>query len=371
MSIYVLSTPVRANANEFKIGRTIQSEKKLLSAYTRGLGNPHIILFKKSPEYSDYIILEKNILSKVSKYRIKNFNGNASEWVKIEIDILLNIINEEFENMSYTKISDKYIKTINDNKFITFHKINRLINHGLLKKPKYQRDLDESRVEKIYSYILTDVNDGSFMLGSIILSFRGGILYVIDGLHRIWAINRIMDRSEKNLKDNSISVILMQDLDIAGEKKVFKNINLSLPVDKIITHDDEIKKYVDVVEKLVNTHWKSFMKNTKGFTIPNININLLKHDLVNRNLVRHKIENGEVFTVDEYTAKILELNTYIGNQLKGPDSHEIYSRRCKSLSQLNNLSKNIIKCETTTPSFYLGLVPKNRWVDFIFSKETF
>ena len=33
--------------------------------------------------------------------------------------------------------------------------------------------------------------------------------------------------------------------------------------------------------------------------------------------------------------------------------------------------KNIIKCETTDPAFYLGLIPGNRWVDFIFSKETF
>jgi hypothetical protein len=246
-----------------------------------------------------------------------------------------------------------------------------MIKNELLKKPNYQRDIDDTRVEKIYNYILTNIDDPSFMLGSIILSLRCDKLYVIDGLHRIFAINQIIKRFEIDLADKKISVILMQGLDIVGEKKVFKNINLSLPVSKIITHDDEIGKYVSAVEKFVIDNWKPFIKTTKGFAVPNINFNSLKHDLVNRNLIRHKIENGDVFTVNEYISKILELNEYIGEKLKSLDCDTIYSRRCNSLFQLTNLSKNIIKCENTTPAFYLGLIPRNRWVDFIFSKETF
>jgi hypothetical protein len=59
MSIYVLTTPAREVANEFKIGRTIMDENKLLSSYTRGSGNPHIILFKEVPIDCDYKMLEK------------------------------------------------------------------------------------------------------------------------------------------------------------------------------------------------------------------------------------------------------------------------------------------------------------------------
>ena len=59
MSIYVLTTPAREVANEFKIGRTIMDENKLLSSYTRGSGNPHIIFFKEVPIDCDYKMLEK------------------------------------------------------------------------------------------------------------------------------------------------------------------------------------------------------------------------------------------------------------------------------------------------------------------------
>mgnify|MGYP000950054587 CR=1 FL=1 len=371
MSIYVLTTPAREVANEFKIGRTIKDENKLLSSYTRGSGNPHIIFFKEVPNTHDYKIIEKNILEKVSIYRIRNCNSNLSEWVKIEITMLLKIISEEFENMSNVGLSDNEIRKITDNKEIPYYRICKLISLELLKKPKYQRNVDEHRVDTICNYILSNFDKPSFILGSIILSLRNKKLYIVDGLHRVWAINRIMNRGISNMTQQRISVILLQNLDIIEEKKVFKNINLSLPVDKIIVHDDEIGIYVESVKNLIISKWKKFISKSDKFKIPNININMLLNDLVDRNLIKYKIENGEVFKVEEYINKILELNTFIGEQLKGVNSIEIYTRHCKSLYQLNNLSKNIIKCESTNPAFYLGLIPGNRWVDFIFTKETF
>ena len=80
-------------------------------------------------------------------------------------------------------------------------------------------------------------------------------------------------------------------LDVVEEKKVFKCINLSLPVDKIIVHDDEIGIYVESVKNLINSKWKKFISKSDKFKIPNININMLINDLVERNLVKHKIEN--------------------------------------------------------------------------------
>ena len=75
--------------------------------------------------------------------------------------------------------------------------------------------------------------------------------------------------------------------------------------------------------------------------------------------------NDGITDIIEYYA-----GEYIGEKLKGSESNIFYSRHCK-LDQLNNLPKNIIKCEATNPAFYLGLIPGNRWVDFIFTKETF
>lgn len=273
--------------------------------------------------------------------------------------------------MTNYELSDNEIRKITDAKEIPYFKICKLISLELLKKPAYQREIDDHRVETICNYILSNFGKPSFIMGSIILSLRNKKLYIVDGLHRFWAINRIVNRGNSNMTHQKISVILLNNLDVIEEKKVFKYINLSLPVDKIIVHDDEIGIYVESVKNLINSKWKKFISKSDKFKIPNININKLINDLVERNLIKHKIENGEVFKADEYIDKILELNEYIGEKLKGSESNIFYSRHCKTLDQLNNLPKNIIKCEATNPAFYLGLIPGNRWVDFIFTKETF
>lgn len=371
MSIYVLTTPSREIANEFKIGRTIQDEHTLLSSYTRGAGNPFIIFFKKVPIEYDYKRIEKNILNKVFTYRIKNCNNKLSEWVKIEIDLLLYIINEEFSEMSETKLNINYIDELVNNKEISYKFVKKLLSLEFLVRPNYQREIEENRVDIICKYIMSNFNKPYFVMGSVILSFRDKKLYIVDGLHRLHAIQKIMNISAEDLSHMKISVILLNGLNILEEKKVFKTINMSLPVNKIIVHDDEIGIYVNAVKNIVTSKWKKFITKTEKFHIPNINIDMLINDLVERNLIKCKIENGEVFTVDEYINKIMELNNYIGEKLKGHESSTIYQRHCKTMEQLQKLPKNIIKCEVTNPAFYLGLIPRNGWVEYIFTKETF
>lgn len=336
---------------------SIYTENKLLSTYKRESG--------KSSHY-DYKLLEKIL----NKYRVKNHNVNYVRAVKFEFEYMIIIITYEFGDMSRDELSDNEIRQIFEKKTLQYHNISGLIARGVLKKPTYQRDIDDRRVNIISNYIISNFDKPSFLLGSLIISIRDKKAYIVDGLHRTYAIQRAVANKIEGLLSKVISVILLKDLDIVDEKKVFRNINLSLPVDKIVVHDDEIGVYVNAVEKFINAKWKKFISATSKCQIPNINIDMLKKKLVEKNLIKHKIENCEVFSVDEYISKILELNEYIGEKLNCSESNTFYSEYGNNTTQVNNLEKNIKKCRATKPAFYLGLIPKYKWVEYIFTKET-
>ena len=99
MSIYVITDPIKENENLFKVGRTTKSKKGILTVYTRYLGNPKIIFYKEVPVAHDYKDVERDILKHFEKRRIKNNNGNKSEWIKMPIKTLLPYIENLFYEM--------------------------------------------------------------------------------------------------------------------------------------------------------------------------------------------------------------------------------------------------------------------------------
>lgn len=100
MSIYVISDPIKEKENMYKIGRTTKTKKGILSVYTRYLGNPVIKFFNTVPNWFDYKDVECVILYDLDKYRIKNNNGNKSEWIHLELPKILAIINKCFNEMT-------------------------------------------------------------------------------------------------------------------------------------------------------------------------------------------------------------------------------------------------------------------------------
>ena len=70
-----------------------------MTVYTRYLGNPKIIFYKEVPVAHDYKDVERAILKHFEKRRIKNNNGNKSEWIKIPIKTLLPYIENLFYEM--------------------------------------------------------------------------------------------------------------------------------------------------------------------------------------------------------------------------------------------------------------------------------
>jgi hypothetical protein len=99
MSIYVITDPIKERENQYKIGRTSKSRNGILTVYTRYLGNPIVKFYKLVPILSNYKNVESNILTLLKDYRIKNNNGNMSEWVKLPLSDILQIINEVFDEL--------------------------------------------------------------------------------------------------------------------------------------------------------------------------------------------------------------------------------------------------------------------------------
>jgi hypothetical protein len=94
MSIYIITDPIKEKENMYKIGLTNKSQKYILNTYTRYLGNPKIKFFKEIPFKYYYENIQKSILKRVQKYRIHNNNNNMSEWVKLPLPEILQIVNE-------------------------------------------------------------------------------------------------------------------------------------------------------------------------------------------------------------------------------------------------------------------------------------
>jgi hypothetical protein len=108
MSIYVITDPIKEKENQYKIGRTSKSRNGILTVYTRYLGNPIVKFYKLVPILSNYKNVEKNILTLLKDYRIKNNNGNMSEWIKLPLTVILQVIKEVFDELGDDDTLESY-----------------------------------------------------------------------------------------------------------------------------------------------------------------------------------------------------------------------------------------------------------------------
>jgi hypothetical protein len=88
-SIYVVSTLDRIKEHTFKVGKHSGSQQKLLSRYKTPLIEPLIIYFRPSVQSSE---IEKQVLSQLDQYRIKDQDNKKTEWVKLDSIEIIKII---------------------------------------------------------------------------------------------------------------------------------------------------------------------------------------------------------------------------------------------------------------------------------------
>ena len=92
-AIYIISTRVHAEKNEYKLGKHTGSKKKLLSRYTTSLINPILYYFRYSKNSER---IESILKQHFEKERIVNRNGHKSEWINIKLNLLIDEIDKNF-----------------------------------------------------------------------------------------------------------------------------------------------------------------------------------------------------------------------------------------------------------------------------------
>lgn len=105
-AIYVISTKKQSMHNEYKIGRHIGTVSKLITRYSTYLIKPIVYFFRY---VNDATTLEEIIKTFFYDFRICNINNKKSEWIKLQIDILLpniSLLCDDFDDSMINTIID-------------------------------------------------------------------------------------------------------------------------------------------------------------------------------------------------------------------------------------------------------------------------
>ena len=109
LSIYLISTPEQMDRDEYKVGKYSRSLSQLVSRYATPLIIPLVFCFIK---VNNYTVIEQKILEELDEFRMINVNGNKSEWIKLDRNKIINIIQKNVNKFDY----DKPIELIDNTK---------------------------------------------------------------------------------------------------------------------------------------------------------------------------------------------------------------------------------------------------------------
>jgi len=90
-AIYIISTKSRAKKKYYKVGSHTGTIKKLKSRYSTPLINEKVYYFHPHSKAKD---IEKQFKKKLFDSRIVNKRGHRTEWVKLELSIIINHIRQ-------------------------------------------------------------------------------------------------------------------------------------------------------------------------------------------------------------------------------------------------------------------------------------
>lgn len=88
-SIYVLSDPDSVVSSKYKVGITTRNSKYLLRDYRRSRPEVKLYLFETCCNSRE---IETKILEEFNQYRVPHASGKLSEWIQIDLKVLINYI---------------------------------------------------------------------------------------------------------------------------------------------------------------------------------------------------------------------------------------------------------------------------------------
>ena len=89
MSIYIITNVSKEKKNIYKIGKSRKSQNGIINNYTQYMLNPEIKFFIKIPQFKDIINI---ILYELREYNIKTKFNKLSNWVKLDLYEILQVI---------------------------------------------------------------------------------------------------------------------------------------------------------------------------------------------------------------------------------------------------------------------------------------
>ena len=154
----------------------------------------------------------------------------------------------------------------------------RAYTNKLILIPIFQRNIDEQKILEIKTNILENTEENWIIQqGVIIIGVIQGLvtdnLYVLDGQHRLLAINSLYELKKNNIK---IIVTFIRFDNIDKMKKYFVNININSKIEPIYTYflDDIIKTTILKTRKWLNDCFNNSFRKTKNKSEINHNYNL-------------------------------------------------------------------------------------------------
>lgn len=256
----------------------------------------------------------------------------------------------------------------------TFKEIEKKVKDKILVPCNFQRPLDKDRVNIIKDYILEKHYKKTFILGTVIVSRKNGKEYIIDGQHRLLSIAKAIRANpddESKLSDKELVFNIYENLSYDEDRELFYNINKSKPISKYYISDKKITKFVDtVVESLRKTHSTQF-KYTDNPRPPNVGESHIKERLIDDKIVRSLYGNGDIIQARHLINMIEMVNIKMRDKLKSDTGLNLLNKHYSGSTEKNDayLKSMIKNIEQKVNPFYLGIIPRYEWCEYIIHTE--
>ena len=152
-------------------------------------------------------------------------------------------------------------------KRVSFKNIEELIKKELLKKPKFQTDLDEDKIEEMINSYKTHpeflIFKNKIVIAVVIESIKEYKMYVVDGQHRIEMAKRLYEEKSNDFLNFCYFEIKTDD----DCKKLFNETNLdSYKNSKYISLDDFKQNIYDEIRQYFNVNKSIYFADKKKET---------------------------------------------------------------------------------------------------------
>lgn len=397
MIIYVITDVHRKENDIYKVGIHSGNTTALKSRYITSI--PDLIIENIVNIDSKEIAktLESDFKETYKHLRVINSNGNLSEWFNMKLadildsfDTMLSKHNtiSKLNNITCNRTHEKMAEERAEGEFkagissFSIEDIWELFRLEKMRVPECQRPRDKDRVKLIKEYIKHNHKKNTFAIGMFIFNVAEYV-HVVDGQHRLSAIAAItkVEVKEYNLENFKIMADIRIGLSFEEERELFKNINQAIPCPYYILDEGTSSTMLKSLGTFLQQTFAGYVKESRQCQRPHINIPSILEALQNNGILRDLYESGDVSTYKDLESGIIALNKCMGDNLKAV-GHSLYIKyadgtsRTHSVDKFATLMRQIIAKPLSNRGVrgvecYLGMVPVNKLVNFLFRHSTY